>query len=274
MEIKRDADCPHPNRCVKKARELLYTLPTKWDPRSPPFNSLVRAPNGNDENQETDRYFNRQAIVRGNIAEIFRIFTEGDPLEGRASLTHFPARRDEQRIFFGRAKKLPAIGDGTIFRAGILFKNDEARNLKIRYDGRQGSANASGVILAIAHAVVKVDKLPTQLSTDLENCNFVGIEDAYLLKNTIGILREHKAPIRFILQKELVGKEDARKADNLACEVLLLVSPSPLVEVSHTFLISGAKLSTMSQSLAYKLIKKGRDGNLLPARPRTEDILQ
>ncbi|KAG6914510.1 hypothetical protein DXG01_009287 [Tephrocybe rancida] len=289
MEIERGTDCPHPNRCVKKAQELLDTLPTKWDPRSPPFDSLARVPNGDDENQGTDRYFNRQAIVKGNIAEIFRIFTEGDPLEGRASLTHFPVRRDEQRIFFGKAKKLPAIGDGTIFGAGVFFKNDEARNLKIRYDSRQGSPDASGVILAIAHAVAKADKhsplalvlasdttvnVLTKKLSDLENCDFVGIEDAYLLKNTIGILREHKAPIRFVLQKEPVGKDDARKADILAREALLLVCPSPLVEASHTFLISGARLSTMSQALAYKLIKKGRNGNQPPARPRTEDTLR
>ncbi|KAJ7273883.1 hypothetical protein C8J57DRAFT_981118, partial [Mycena rebaudengoi] len=68
--------CEDPNGSFMKAAQLLNCLPYKWDPRNPQLEDYEVA---ESEEQDDDGWvvFDRTVSVTGNLAEIFRIFTEG-----------------------------------------------------------------------------------------------------------------------------------------------------------------------------------------------------
>ncbi|KAJ7269120.1 hypothetical protein C8J57DRAFT_976937, partial [Mycena rebaudengoi] len=67
--------CMTPHSCFSKAKELLDTLPPKWDPRMQQPEDY-EAPPEDDENGWTT--FDRRITTTGSIKEAFRIFTEGE----------------------------------------------------------------------------------------------------------------------------------------------------------------------------------------------------
>ncbi|KAJ6459303.1 hypothetical protein C8R45DRAFT_760595, partial [Mycena sanguinolenta] len=64
--------CPTPHSCCARAKELLDTLPPKWDPRIEQPEAYELAPSGNDDGWIT---FDRRIMT---ISDVFRIFMEGE----------------------------------------------------------------------------------------------------------------------------------------------------------------------------------------------------
>ncbi|EIN10797.1 hypothetical protein PUNSTDRAFT_63914, partial [Punctularia strigosozonata HHB-11173 SS5] len=72
----RETGCLNPHKCYVKAEELLDTLPPKWNPRGvkpedyEPGEII-------EQNPDDSLNFDHRLTTRGNLREIFRIFTEG-----------------------------------------------------------------------------------------------------------------------------------------------------------------------------------------------------
>ncbi|KAK0443026.1 uncharacterized protein EV420DRAFT_1233574, partial [Desarmillaria tabescens] len=65
--------CEKPNECMLRAKELLDTLPPKWDPRFMLPKDYEEAPKILEEGYK----FDRRVTTTGDQANLFRIFTEG-----------------------------------------------------------------------------------------------------------------------------------------------------------------------------------------------------
>ncbi|KAJ7673855.1 hypothetical protein DFH06DRAFT_934015, partial [Mycena polygramma] len=76
-EMRESYGCVDPHSCYSRARELLDELPFKWDPRrTQPEDYEVQE----DNNADDDGWivFDKSVTTSGPLANIFRIFTEGD----------------------------------------------------------------------------------------------------------------------------------------------------------------------------------------------------
>ncbi|KAK0463246.1 uncharacterized protein EV420DRAFT_1618992 [Desarmillaria tabescens] len=71
--MEENLGCKKPNECMLHAKELMDTLPKKWDPRFMLPEDYEEGPEQLDEGFE----FDRRVTVDGSIANAFRIFTEG-----------------------------------------------------------------------------------------------------------------------------------------------------------------------------------------------------
>ncbi|KAK0241000.1 hypothetical protein EDD85DRAFT_727176, partial [Armillaria nabsnona] len=68
--------CESPQKCMKRAKDLLDMLPPKWDPRWLQPEDFEEQTTG--ESNEELCEFDKTLTMSGPLANIFRIFTEGD----------------------------------------------------------------------------------------------------------------------------------------------------------------------------------------------------
>ncbi|KAJ3849549.1 hypothetical protein EV368DRAFT_28266, partial [Lentinula lateritia] len=76
-KIRQETECTHPNRCYIQAQELLSLLPQKWNPTG-------RLPEDYEPKEleksalEHSENFDWRITTQGSLADVFRIFTDGD----------------------------------------------------------------------------------------------------------------------------------------------------------------------------------------------------
>ncbi|KAF5336214.1 hypothetical protein D9758_017782 [Tetrapyrgos nigripes] len=76
MWISMTFNCLHPHACMKRVKELLDTLPEKWDPRKEqPEDYEPRNPLASDDKDIT--IFDTRVTTNGSITDTFWVFTEG-----------------------------------------------------------------------------------------------------------------------------------------------------------------------------------------------------
>ncbi|KAE9390355.1 hypothetical protein BT96DRAFT_747437, partial [Gymnopus androsaceus JB14] len=73
MDVEETVGCKHPHTCFLQAKELLDTLPPKWDPRSPNVEEVESEPTTHTDWKEIDS----RLTTHGALQEAFKIFTEG-----------------------------------------------------------------------------------------------------------------------------------------------------------------------------------------------------
>lgn len=78
QECRRECGCTTPSRCYSKAKELLETLPMKWNP-------LIKQAEDYEPEElpvpvsEDTQIFDWHITTKGTLADAFRIFTDGKP---------------------------------------------------------------------------------------------------------------------------------------------------------------------------------------------------
>lgn len=103
----------------------------------------------------------------------------------------------------------------------------------------------------------------------MEQNGFIGVAHKDLFKAGISLLRQRGAPTRFIWVKGHSGVHGNEEADALAKSGAELGAEAPTISLQHDprFVLSGAQISTLTQSLAYKAIR-----NASPYEPRTATV--
>lgn len=129
-EMEEESGCQTPHSCILKAKQLLNTLPVKWVPRKeqPEDYEKEVAEGEDDEGWIT---FNPNVTVHGTLADIFRIFTEGNICNNVPDLRPDDVPIDEEI----------AATDGSCFNngqdnasagAGIFYEDQDPRNRAIK----------------------------------------------------------------------------------------------------------------------------------------------
>ncbi|THU95796.1 hypothetical protein K435DRAFT_665580, partial [Dendrothele bispora CBS 962.96] len=72
VHLKQSVHCAHPHGCMTQATKLLDTLPQKWDPRS----ELPQDYQSKPRNDEDWKVFDGRITTTGELADIFRLFTD------------------------------------------------------------------------------------------------------------------------------------------------------------------------------------------------------
>jgi hypothetical protein len=150
-ECRDTLGCDYPNACYMKATQLLDCLPYKWDPRKPQPEDYEVA-----ESAEPDDdgwvIFDRTVSVTGTLAEIFRIFTEGEVTN----------EVPDMRLNDNFAVEETVATDGSCFKngcddanagAGIFYEEEDPRNQAIRLPETLEQSNQSAEMVALKEAV-------------------------------------------------------------------------------------------------------------------------
>ena len=74
-EVGDQMNCKNPHACFTRARQILATLPPKWNPKHE-INDAANLANQNLQGGEV--VFEKQLIVDGDLSDTFWVFTEGN----------------------------------------------------------------------------------------------------------------------------------------------------------------------------------------------------
>ncbi len=277
----------NPHQCASRAKDMLDTLPSKWDPRTRQpedyENGLMK--DLEEENLGDNRVpFDRRVTTYGNMGQAFRIFTDDTPV----SNVTIPMDLEEDGTSMEIATDGSCTNNGernARAGAGVFVGPNHELNRSIRLPRTLLQSNQTGEMVAtlaatttasnqtrvtqITDSRTTMDSL-TKWRPKHEDTGYILQENAPLTQAIVARLRMRAAHTIFKWVKGHDGHNGNEAADRLAAEGSEKPANNDLdLTVPSVFRVSGAKLQAMTQRLAYKAIRKRADRNI-PSRPRTD----
>ncbi|KAJ3715191.1 hypothetical protein C8R42DRAFT_590356, partial [Lentinula raphanica] len=156
-DIREQTNCECPYKCYGKARELLDTLPHKWNPlkKQPEDYENERV---DDNVEENAHHFDHRMTTEGSLSDAFRIFTEGE--ECNETLLQEWNNTDEQGpvVVYTDGSCMSNGSDEALAGSGVHFPNGEYEDQAIRLPNEMRQTNQTGEIIAIKAAADTVSK--------------------------------------------------------------------------------------------------------------------
>ncbi|KAK1217608.1 hypothetical protein PQX77_019729 [Marasmius sp. AFHP31] len=295
IQMSEEYECEHPNACAEKARDLLNTLPPKWDPRE---NAEKDYPEEKEttENGITWSPIKPKITSAKGLSEAFRIFTPGESQ---------PAHKTPPRIYNRETHINQTITTRTITIAGICIRANEenaaagagiyhkpnseenaAERVPKDLPQTKPSAELYAIKTAIANSpeneelrIRTTSKLAFEFLTKghntLEDRDFIDVKTGKIMKRILQIVRERPARtwIAKIEQKD-AGGEEVKMAQTLARAAL--VNEAPREDIywgTQELELHGMKLTKLDQKTMYKAIRR-RKRKRQKKRERTENSLE
>ncbi len=148
--LRRQTECTNPHLCATRARDMLSTLPAKWNPckRQPEDFERKATDDLAKENLSKDLIpFNREVTTYGDLGHAFRIFTDARPVSNEG----FEVELDEEGSCTTIATDGSCLYNGerkAQAGAGVFVEADQARNLSVRLPKSIEQSNQTGEIAA------------------------------------------------------------------------------------------------------------------------------
>lgn len=230
-----------------------------------------------DPPEETLKVLSPNTKTKGYIADAFQIFTSGTKCNTLYKRDYAENQGRQMRATVWRRNKT-AMNSSTpneeytinMIGAGVVFTNNEQLNEGVKWFNIKHNTNNSGALTAIILALTRggintpltfnirsstlVDVLTSELPK-IEDEGFHGNKDAGLLHVLLGCLRMHKTKITlYDASGDPISHQDIEVkslANNALVNGRSLVLP-PIPEELH---LMGARLSNISQALAYRTIR-------------------
>jgi ribonuclease HI len=292
----RGSGCINPNQCIWEAKRVLSNLKPEWDPTRIPQQDRPT-----HQSQDSGTVFRPPEESTG-LENAFRVLFKEDRPQVLLKLN-----TGQTRLRAGGRDEIEVYTDGSCFRngdydaragSGIHFPQGQSEDKTIRLPDSVGQSNQSGELVAVLEALrqikrstpvcIKSDSKTTidMLTKDLEkneDSGWIGKANDHLFKLTTVELRLRNAPTNFKWVKGHSGEEGNEKADELADEGANKPKGDWLnLTEQRGVNPRGAKLQTLTRSLAYKAIRKRKasrlgernstERNLLLARNAVEDF--
>jgi ribonuclease HI len=227
--------------------------------------------------------FDPSITCKKNLAECFRIFTD------LTQLTSILAQRYYTIGVTIRVRPVTAYTDGACFNnsklnaqcgSGVYFGPNDTRNVAFHPLGNSQS-NQAGEIIAIMRAASAVPRfIPLKIISDLlyaingltkhlslwEDRGWIGIKNTHLFRATAGLLKQRTATTSFQWTKGHARDRGNKEADRLAKKGVNKLIPNNLsLDIPKEFDLQGAKLSALSQTVAYQGIMECKPQCVRPA---------
>ncbi|KAG6894055.1 hypothetical protein C0992_007657, partial [Termitomyces sp. T32_za158] len=281
--------CKNPHACAKRAKALLDTLPPKWDPRTPlPRLEPPRTQEEYGDDVEEWTEFDKNMITKGPLSEAFRIFTEGEREDQIPDLSK-PTEAGSTLILATDGSCEKNGDDDAKVGAGVFYKDGSDLNLSVRVPSHLTQSNQTGELLALKEAVEAapnnanlkieldskyvIDRVTKNLKRD-EDSGYIEVQNADLVKLTVARMRERRTRTEVKWVKGHAGLARNEGADKLAGEATNKTPPTDLdMTINPSLRLSGAKLSKVTQALAYKAIRQRKMKENPPTRARTKSNL-
>ncbi len=287
LSLRMTTGCDNPHLCCTRARDLVSTLPRKWNPdkRQPEDYEQKAMDDLLEENRpEGVVPFDRRITTFGHLGHAFRIFTVSSPTSNDETIPEIDENRDSLTIatdgsclFNGEARAQAG--------AGVFVENDPSLNRSLRVPANIQQTNQTGEIAATLLASASADTRTrvlqeTDSQTTLnsltkwrqrhEDTGYILHKNAELTRATIATLRARSAHTLFQWVKGHSGHPRNEAADALAAVGALRPPGDTLcTSIPPALNVTGAKLQSITQRLAYRAIRTLKD-KLIKPRPRTE----
>ncbi len=284
--MRAEARCDNPHLCGVRAKAMIDTIPNRWNPRCQQPDDHERD-DRNDllrENLEEGAVpFDRRVTTHGNIGHAIRIFTDPGPTADES--VPMALEEDGSRITIATDGSCTNNGESNARAgAGIYVGEDHALNRSFRLPDGIEQSNQTGEVVATLLAttaagpctrVLQVTDSQTTMDSLTrwrqrhEDTGYILQTNATLLQATVAQLRIRKAHTIFQWVKGHDGHPGNEAADKLAALGAGKPTGDQLcLSIPPLFRVSGAKLQSMTQQLAYKAIRMRLDPRVSP-RPRT-----
>ncbi|KAK1216633.1 hypothetical protein PQX77_020753 [Marasmius sp. AFHP31] len=172
-ELWKMHGCTHPYKCIDRARDLLDTLPDKWDPRSTLPEDFEREPGVRMEEESDWVVFNQSLVTGLGLTEMIRIFTSGVTNDGLPWFPHSHIQETDAenrtRITIGVKVLNPGndnarVGTAAVFHEHITQENIE--DIKIALPMETGSQTKQAGELAALIRIMEV--VPPEMEVEIE----------------------------------------------------------------------------------------------------------
>ena len=286
----RTLGCHNPHQCANKALLRIHRTYPKLNPLrlGDPHDNLSLTKRRKSQNdraraQKGEILFDPSITCKEDLAECFRIFIDPN------RLTNIPAQRFYTPGITHCAQTVTVFTDGACFNngklnakcgSGVYFGPSDPRNISFRPSGSFQS-NQAGEVIAILKAALSVPKwTPLKIISDSlyaingltehlstwEDRGWIGIKNAPLFKATACVLKQRIATTSFQWTKGHAGDRGNEEADRLAKEGANKPTQNTLhLDIPKEFDLQGAKLSSLSQAIAYQGIMERKPPCIRPS---------
>ena len=303
-----DADkkegCENPQRCALEAKKRLDKITAKLNPARPPnLDDLTRSrrrrersplrPQEDESDEDDDNpaiTFNPSVTEKTQLSDCFRTFVDLTKVTNEPATRQPPpggvALTDESITVYTDGSSINNGKSNAKCGSGVWFEEGSEHNMALKVPGSEQS-NQIGEIAAVVATLEKVPNfVPLTVKTDSkyviegltkhlrnwENQGWIGIKNRKWFKRAAYLLRCRTAITKFKWVKGHNGELGNEMSDKLAKEgANKEVEDEILTDVPKKFDLQGAKLSAITQAIAYKGILETRPA---PQRKTTKRNLE
>ena len=284
--------CKDPHKCATEAQNKINALYPKYNPLIPDerhgalsLTASRKRKNLQAKFQNSQILFDPSITTKGDLTECLRIFTNPEETFKQ------PARRGIDPGTNLRHQNIRVYTDGACFNngktnaqcgSGIWVAPHDPRNMAIRVPGNDHS-NQIGELVAVIAAVQNlpiyapleihsdskyvIDGLTTYLP-HWENIGWINVQNAAFFQKAAHLLRRRTATTHLKWVKGHSGNPGNEASDKLAKEGAEKRQPDDLdLQIPNEFAPQGAKLSSMTQALAYRGIRRLKTKTTPPIKP-------
>lgn len=284
----RDKGCKNPSKCSKRARKLLNSLSSEWNPLSlEDLNSgqvnegLRRMTRGKEST-----LFDKTIYPSTHLTDCIRVFVEK---KNDAPNNDHPGVDTQRQAGSPEPGEGPpgltkVYTDGSCLNngyenasagAGVWYSENDPRNTAARVPAHMSQTNNAGEALAILIAAnqanssdhleilsdskITIDGLTKRLK-DWEDRGWIGVENKEILQATAAKLRNRKGKTLLTKVKGHSGLKGNEEADEQAKKGAQMQHDDKTKEVltkEKKDYITGARLNIASQALLYRGILEG-----------------
>ncbi|KAJ3737947.1 hypothetical protein EV360DRAFT_58583, partial [Lentinula raphanica] len=207
--VRSTTKCNAPNRCMNRAKQLLDTLPEKWNPCSvlpEDFEpQVVEVP------RRREGTFDPRITTRGSLSDAFRIFMEGRKCNTTVDLSWLDETHDGNIVAYTDGSCENNGGDDAVAGAGIFVAENSPLNRAIRIPNELIQSNQTGEIVSIkeiaesapskaglniySDSLTMVEGLTKNLKS-WEDKGFTNIANSLEIQVTAARMRARQAPTR------------------------------------------------------------------------------
>jgi len=298
--IPYNARCENEKNCSSMISNLLNQLPEIIDPirNTPRKDNLDHTPKRKKKYQDANKKkqkitFNPDITEKEDPRNAIRVFREKVNYKKRktkATEIIKPAYRDQERT----KKIIEIYTDGSCTQNGMesaqcgagVWINDENRNNKAINIKEGHKTNQRAELIAIIEAIkiaknenatILTDSLTcieniTENLTKWEDKNWIDVRNSNDWKALAYLLRRKSGTTEFKWIKGHSGIEGNEKADRLADKGRTAEETYEMTKIPKNFQITGARLQTLTQAQAYKIIMKNKE--ITPGGQKTKEKLE
>ncbi|TBU40887.1 hypothetical protein BD309DRAFT_821296, partial [Dichomitus squalens] len=152
MEIENGVGCLHPRSCMTRARAMLDTLQTRWDPRGELPEDYEENLPDDDPIEDGEVVFDRSITTHGTVSDVLRIFADnGETCGERLDMRLLESGRTMTVAIDGTYHKSQADQTASI-GAGVYVSDNNPLNRSMRLPETMAQTAQTGKLVASLEA--------------------------------------------------------------------------------------------------------------------------